>query len=737
MDKKYLLVSLLGSLAILFWAGDAFAQRVTVPLDGTWQVEDSLEADRVPEQFRHTVPVPGMANLAEPPFADVDRFDSRELIDNRIRKKQLPESARITTVGVPRQDRNYFWYTRSFTVPGRKQVAMLRINKAQFGTAVWLNGKKVGEHAGCFAAGIFNVTDAIDWQGENRLVVRVGAHPAAMPPSVPAGTDFEKTKWTPGIYDRVALLLSDNPVIESIQVAPRIQSSEIVVQTWLKNYGDAPRACELSQQVKTWREGRAVAQAAPLGVKLQGGEEKTLTQTIVIPNATLWSPENPFLYQLDTSSGGDGTSTRFGMREFRFDTRTRRAYLNGKMYYLRGSNITLHRFFEDPLCGALPWNAAWVRRLLVDIPREMHWNSFRFCIGPVPERWLDIADEAGLLIQYEYFIWTGPKPDNFHPQWTAAELIPEYREWMRDSWNHPSVAIWDACNETMAPVLGQEVIPQVRTLDLSNRPWENGYNPPAGPDDPVENHPYEGFNRKPAFQITELETAKGDRLGGNMPKTDHAIIINEYGWLWLNRDGTPTELTKEVYERLLGQSATAEERLALDAYYLGGLTEFWRAHRHAAGVLHFVYLTSSYPGAFTSDHFRDVRQLKLDPQFADYAGEAFKPLGVYLNFWQPTLPARSQRTFTVMLINDLYDPVAGTLALSLETPEGKAVSRAEEPFALEGLGQQTCQVRLSIPEVAGRHLLKAVAQPKGSIPGGNTLSRRKVEIVAQPRATTQ
>lgn len=40
---------------------------------------------------------------------------------------------------------------------------------------------------------------------------------------------------------------------------------------------------------------------------------------------------------------GDSVSTRFGMREFRFDAATKRAYLNGKVYFLRGSNITLHR----------------------------------------------------------------------------------------------------------------------------------------------------------------------------------------------------------------------------------------------------------------------------------------------------------------------------------------------------------------------------------------------------------
>jgi hypothetical protein len=43
----------------------------------------------------------------------------------------------------------------------------------------------------------------------------------------------------------------------------------------------------------------------------------------------------------------------------------------------------------------LPWDEAWVRKLLVDIPHRMHWNYFRFCIGPVPDRWLEICDEAG------------------------------------------------------------------------------------------------------------------------------------------------------------------------------------------------------------------------------------------------------------------------------------------------------------------------------------------------------
>ena len=55
--------------------------------------------------------------------------------------------------------------------------------------------------------------------------------------------------------------------------------------------------------------------------------------------------------------------TRFGMREFRFDPATGRAMLNGKPYFMRGSNFTLYRFFEDAECRNLPWRQDWVRRL--------------------------------------------------------------------------------------------------------------------------------------------------------------------------------------------------------------------------------------------------------------------------------------------------------------------------------------------------------------------------------------
>ncbi len=707
----------------------AVAGRITVPLDGTWEVADSVAPAPIPAAFDHRAPVPGLAKLAEPPFPDVDRYDSAAVVSKRIRRGMLPPSAMPAGRGVSRQKRNYFWYRRRFRIPEKRSVAILQINKAQFGTAVWVNGKPAGEHLSCFTAGSFDVTDLVDWEGENTLLVRIGAHPGVLPDEIPAGDDFEKNRWTPGIYDSVALHLMDTPVIEWIQVGPRIQTSEIVVQTRLRNYGPEG-AFELVHRVRTWKGGRQVTETRPLTIHLAAGAERTVTQTIAIPRMRLWSPEDPFLYVLETSSGGDSVATRFGMREFRFDTATKRAYLNGKVYFLRGSNITLHRFFEDPDCGRLPWDEKWVRRLLAEIPKKMHWNSFRFCIGPVPQMWLDIADEAGLLIQNEYFIWTGHpnRSGMFQKSYPADVLIREYTAWMRDNWNHPSVVIWDANNESYDDVFAERVIPAVRGLDLSNRPWENSYNLPAGPDDPVEEHPYlfirNQHKDRTGFSMTMLEKMSSRGKSGHTPSA-HAAVCNEYGWLWLNRDGTPTLLTREVYRKLLGDDATPEERFRTGAYLLAGLTEFWRAWRNYAGVLHFVYLTSSDPEAFTSDHFLDVKALELEPHFADYVGEAFKPVGVYINFWQPALPAGEERDYHVMVVNDLDRRVTGRLRLAFQAPDGAELEVAQQPLDLAPLGQRTYKFRLRAPAARGEVELRATAIQTA---GDRTVSRRRLRL---------
>ncbi len=229
-------------------------ERATISLNGTWQIDESVSATEAPKEFGHTLVVPGLVSLAKPEFPEVGTVSAK---------------------------RNYFWCQKSFAAPTRREAAILRIGKSQFGTTVWLNGKPVGEHLSCWTAGYFNLTEAMNWAGENLLVVRIGAHPALLPANIPgAGIAGSSKYWIPGIWDDVGLLLCDNPVIETIQVAPRVNASESVVQTKVRNYGPA-RSFELSHVVKSWKEGKELSAGnspqEPDGVPAKSGRRFTVT----------------------------------------------------------------------------------------------------------------------------------------------------------------------------------------------------------------------------------------------------------------------------------------------------------------------------------------------------------------------------------------------------------------------------------------------------------------------------
>src|ERR1700730_5080392 len=267
--RWFVILTAVAAPTLFLWAAD----RTTISLNGTWQIEYSKEAEAIPVAWKHRVPVPGLAHSAQPPFPQVDQFDSRMLLQNRVSQGNLPNPATVYHGGVSRQERNWFWYRRRFEVSDTKSVAILRINKAQFGAAVWLNGVKIGDHLPCFTAATFDVSNALR-RGSNELIVRVGAHPGVLPDSVSGGTDFEKIRWTPGIYDNVSLALSENPVIESVQVAPRIADSSITVETALRNLGNNPVSFTLSQQAHGWKQTAIVATSAPQSIVLGPGESR-------------------------------------------------------------------------------------------------------------------------------------------------------------------------------------------------------------------------------------------------------------------------------------------------------------------------------------------------------------------------------------------------------------------------------------------------------------------------------
>jgi len=657
--------------------------RTTLSLDGTWEIAQGSMTD-IPQQFGHTVSVPGLVTMADPAFTDVGRVS---------------------------EQREAFWYRRVFTLDSDvPQVATLKINKAKFGTAVYLNGEKIGEHLPCFTPSYFNVHDLLKGKGqENELIIRVGANRESLPAHISGGYDVEKELYIPGIYDSVGLILTGDLQISRMQAAPDLEQQSVRVQTVIHNAGSNDQTTSVSWVVSEKVSGKIGGSESRESVVVPAGETVTLDTLIPIDDVKLWSPDSPFLYTLKAKTSNDELAVVFGMRSFHFDHETGFAQLNGKPTYLKGSNVCIFRFFEDPNCGDKPWDEEWVRTLHRRF-KSMNWDTIRYCIGFPPELWYRIADEEGLMIQNEYPIWLSRQGCGDR-KLTENQLVSEFTDWIHEHANHPCVVIWDASNETtLKPDVMGQAIKRVRKLDLSNRPWENSRGAVGEKGDCFESHPYQFRNWH--FRIGGLAEVPRFPFSPQNAREyfdPPSIIVNEYGWLWIDRAGKPCTLTTQLYKNLLGPDATPEQTREAYARYVGILTEFWRSDRQAAGVLHFCGLGYSRPKGATSDNFIDFDELIFEPHFEKYMRNAFAPVGVAIEAWPQDIPTGKspQKTaINITVINDVPKDWKGFVRLLIL--EGDAsLLKIEKTAAVDASGTAKLSFDVTYPNWIGTYSLVA------------------------------
>ncbi len=691
----------IGMALWLFACQQPANHRNEISLNGTWKIAKTDSITQIPSSFNSVAAVPGLVDMASP---SVDNQDTA-------------------------YNNSVYWYKRTFTTNAAEaEIIQLKINKAKYHTWVFLNGKQVGENVYSFTPSLFDVRSFLKPAGEeNELVIAVGCK-NNLPDTVTHGGDFEKTKYIPGIYDDVKLTLTGYPFIQNVQVGPDVKNSKLRVVTELLPGNDADLSVDYT--VCEAVSGKVIANGSFSGEKNGEKAIQVIDFNIDMNNCQLWTPETPFLYDLKLSTSGDNTKTRFGMRTFETSKDSGVFLLNGKPYYLRGTNVCIFRFFEDPDRKGLPWDTKWTTKLH-DRFQEMHWNSIRYCIGFPPERWYEIADSVGFLIQDEYPLWTGKSGfKKILKGITSKQLAEEYRNWMRERWNHPCVVVWDAQNESVNDTTGK-AIQMVRELDWSHRPWDNGWAAPAAQQDIIEAHPYLFYRYQKQLPTAEgylKELLASPLVPGNDPNVftplpdgkrydNKAIILNEYGWIWLNRNGTTTTLTDKVYENVFPEADTPEKRLEVYAKNLGILTEFWRAHRKAAAVMHFCglgYSRPEYPRGQTSDNFTNIIDLTYEPHFYQYVKPAFSPVGLMLEFWEKSLQKGQKFIVPVHLINDTYESVEDSVKLNLYIGNVLIMNQSV-PYQLSSLGKKIIEIPVIIPDKNGICRMEAEINYKGEL----------------------
>ncbi len=341
---------------------------------------------------------------------------------------------------------DFTWYQTRFDSPWRldSRKTMLRFGSVNYLAEVWLNDTYLGCHEGGHLPFEFDVTQRLRPEG-NLLVVRVDGSlaPDRVPPgNVPAiPTDrFLDINYPDGSFDffpfsgihRPVLLYSAAPqALVDLTVITDIQGATGLVQVQIKREDSTPVHARLTLR----------GHGDPVSVEL---DITALAEaTLEVPNAALWAPGAPNLYDLivELENGGqvfDRYTLPIGIRTIRVDGD--QLLLNGQPIYLKG--FGRHEDFPVVGRGLLP-------ALIIKDYGIMEWigaNSFRTTHYPYSEQMMDLADRLGFLVIDET-----PAVGLFFAQeglQRRLDLCRDYTEALiaRDK-NHPSVIAWSLANE--------------------------------------------------------------------------------------------------------------------------------------------------------------------------------------------------------------------------------------------------------------------------------------------------
>jgi hypothetical protein len=332
------------------------------------------------------------------------------------------------------------WYWRSVSVEaaGPDRIVLLRFGAVDYLAEVYVNGLKVGTHEGGYLPFEFDVTSQLR-PGENQIAVRV-ADPGAKPSEVEgikyAEIPHGKQNWyvqTSGLWQDVELAIRPRMHLGAVHVSAGADGGFKVSVPLVNPPGGAEftKPAYVGAEIRdaaaevVWKESRNLS----LGQARYEFSGK-------LANPSLWSPANPALYTLHVwLSSGDNQYYPFGFRTF--ETRGGKFYLNGQVIYLRAALD--QDFYPETIYT--PPSLDYVKSEMQQA-KALGLNMLRCHIKVPDPRYLQAADEVGLLVWYEIPNWNKLTED------AKRRGLETLQGMVERDWNHPSLVSVSIINES-------------------------------------------------------------------------------------------------------------------------------------------------------------------------------------------------------------------------------------------------------------------------------------------------
>jgi beta-galactosidase/beta-glucuronidase len=352
-------------------------------------------------------------------------------------------AAPLSGVGKLLTENQRLWYHRMFDVPGawRGERVLLHFGAANWETTVYLNGKQIGVHHGDYDAFTFDVTDALKQDGPQELVVttwdpvQTGVQPHGK--QITGAYSCWHTAIS-GIWQTVWLEPVAQASIAELIMTPDIDKGvlKLTVNGRGTTTGDTVEAVATDN-------GKEVGRiSGPVGSEL----------SLPVPNAKLWSPDSPFLYDLKidlhhADQPTDSVTSYFGMRKIavaKDEKGVPRIFLNNKVVFQIG---TLDQgYWPDGLYTAPTDDAL---RYDIEMSKKYGFNFDRKHVKVEPDRWYYWCDKLGLMVWQDMpssTIDEGEDPRRVTDA-QAQEFEIELKAMIDGRRNHPSIVTWILFNE--------------------------------------------------------------------------------------------------------------------------------------------------------------------------------------------------------------------------------------------------------------------------------------------------
>ncbi len=353
------------------------------------------------------------------------------------------ESALSGVQGRLRPDER-LWYRRTFETPAewREGRLLLHFGAVDWEAEVWVNDGRVGAHRGGYDPFTLDITDALNSDGEQVLVVAVhdptntGTQPRGKQVLEPEGIWYTPTS---GIWQTVWLEPTPKNYVRGLRIIPDLDRSTVTVT--VAPGGDAGA---LAAQVRVCDRGRVLGEAkGAAGTPLR----------IQIPDGRPWSPSDPHLYELEITLGegdaADRVTSYFGLRKIsvaRDDHGTPRLFLNNEPLFQYG---LLDQGFWPAGLYTAPTDAAL--RYDIEVAKRLGFNMLRKHVKVEPARWYAWCDRIGMLVWQDMPSGDGHVPpggaDLQRTAESAAQYRTEYQAMIDALRNHPSIVVWVPFNE--------------------------------------------------------------------------------------------------------------------------------------------------------------------------------------------------------------------------------------------------------------------------------------------------